>query len=466
MTTQPGSLARLSRVTRSEAHQPATNATAAAAARPHAPIQLRIAQAQGSAASDPQVPGIPGSSPIPNPVAINAAGRKSGEPSLAQSGSRTVATACAAMPSPRPVKPSCSVVVALTLTRSGGEPEDLGDARNHGLAVRADLRPLADDRHVERGDAAALGAHQARRHGRGSGRRRRRAIAGRSAGSACRCRRRRSRRAPRRSTHAGRHRRRNGRRAPAVCGTATPQSITWSPGPNGWTSKPWPTRMSPCRAAISRSAATRSCAVVTLRFSSLPATITGAIPAASATAASSVRCRPGGLAVRREDRGEVEALRRLRPPQPGAVDRLADHAVGDPLDRVAERQAGDRRRRAVERVEHAVDQPGIGNGRAPSWISTRSGRRRASASSPCRTESCRSAPPGNGRQQIEPGDVRHRRSRGPPAGSRPARRRCAGCADKGVTACRSTRRSRRAQVLLGQRCRRTGCRARRRRTRA
>src|SRR5262249_42789274 len=36
-----------------------------------------------------------------------------------QRGSRTVATAWAAIPSPRPVKPRRSVVVALTLTRSG-----------------------------------------------------------------------------------------------------------------------------------------------------------------------------------------------------------------------------------------------------------------------------------------------------------------------------------------------------------
>src|SRR6516165_9504198 len=39
-----------------------------------------------------------------------------------QSGRRTVATACAAMPSPRPVKPSLSVVVALTLTRAAATP--------------------------------------------------------------------------------------------------------------------------------------------------------------------------------------------------------------------------------------------------------------------------------------------------------------------------------------------------------
>ena len=34
----------------------------------------------------------------------------------------------------------------------------------------------------------------------------------------------------------------------------------------------------------------------------------------------------------------------------------------DPLDRVAERQAGDRRRRTVEPVQDPVDQPGIGEG--------------------------------------------------------------------------------------------------------
>src|SRR3974390_3062737 len=39
-----------------------------------------------------------------------------------QSGRRTVATACAAMPSPRPVKPSLSVVVALMLTRAAATP--------------------------------------------------------------------------------------------------------------------------------------------------------------------------------------------------------------------------------------------------------------------------------------------------------------------------------------------------------
>src|SRR4051794_40926705 len=35
------------------------------------------------------------------------------------------------------------------------DPGDLGDARAHDVAQRADLRPLADHRHLEIGDAAA-----------------------------------------------------------------------------------------------------------------------------------------------------------------------------------------------------------------------------------------------------------------------------------------------------------------------
>ena len=63
-----------------------------------------------------------------------------------------MATACAAMPSPRPVKPSLSVVVALMLTRLRRDAEDRGDPLDHRRAIGADLRPLADDRHVDRSD--------------------------------------------------------------------------------------------------------------------------------------------------------------------------------------------------------------------------------------------------------------------------------------------------------------------------
>src|SRR3954447_6564156 len=36
---------------------------------------------------------------------------------------------------------------------------DLGDARAHGIAQRADFRPLADQRHIEVGDASAARGH-------------------------------------------------------------------------------------------------------------------------------------------------------------------------------------------------------------------------------------------------------------------------------------------------------------------
>ena len=111
--------------------------------------------------------------------------------------------------------------------------------------------------------------------------------------------------------------------------------------------------------ASSRSAAARSCAVVTFRFSSLPATMTGARPAASAIAASSVSTLPDGRPVSRQDRREMKALRRLRPPQKRAVDGFADHAVLDALDRVAERQSRDRGRHPIKRIDHPADQPGI-----------------------------------------------------------------------------------------------------------
>ncbi len=74
-------------------------------------------------------------------------------------GSRTVAVANAAMPSPRPVNPIFSLVVALTATRVDGDAGDLGDARAHRVAVRPDARRLADDGDVEMRDASAARAH-------------------------------------------------------------------------------------------------------------------------------------------------------------------------------------------------------------------------------------------------------------------------------------------------------------------
>ena len=81
---------------------------------------------------------------------------------------RMFATAWAAMPSPRPVKPSRSVVVALMLTCDCGKAEDFRDPRAHGRAMRADLGLLANDRAVDmvddpaadRGPAAAAWARK------------------------------------------------------------------------------------------------------------------------------------------------------------------------------------------------------------------------------------------------------------------------------------------------------------------
>ena len=80
-------------------------------------------------------------------------------------GSATVAIAIATIPSPRPVKPIFSLVVAFTPTRVGVDAGDLGDARAHLVAMRTDLRRLADERHVEIDDPPAFLAHAA--HGVG-----------------------------------------------------------------------------------------------------------------------------------------------------------------------------------------------------------------------------------------------------------------------------------------------------------
>ena len=158
---------------------------------------------------------------------------------------------------------------------------DASDAFDHGFAVRADARRLADQGEVEMDDAPAGAPPADRRHGAGSGRTTRRAIADRTAGNACRCRRRRSCPAARRSAHAGPRRRRNGRPAPGRAG--------WRRRP----ASPGCRRRSRARRSRRRcafpSSSAMSSAVVILRLSSCPSTMTTRSPARSATAASSVR---------------------------------------------------------------------------------------------------------------------------------------------------------------------------------
>ena len=136
-------------------------------------------------------------------------------PRTPQSGSSTVATAWAAMPSPRPVKPSRSVVVALTEMRPARPPAARPAARSSPGACGAIFGPLADQRHVgigqsaaARGDALGGVAQEARAVGILPGRLAR-------AGSAGRYRPRPARRRSRRTARGCRHRRRNGRPAPS-----------------------------------------------------------------------------------------------------------------------------------------------------------------------------------------------------------------------------------------------------------
>ena len=83
-----------------------------------------------------------------------------------------------------------------------------------------------------------------------------------------------------------------------------------------------------------------------------------------------------GFVVRREDQIEAEGLRRLHGAQARSLRRGDDPALGvDLLDRVGHRRCGNRgpvaRAASMARETSSFE----GNGRAPSWISTMSGRR-------------------------------------------------------------------------------------------
>ena len=74
-----------------------------------------------------------------------------------------MAIACAAMPSPRPVEAQAFGGGRLDADPAGAEPEQPGEAQDHGGAVRADARPLADQGRIDMLDLAARGLDQAAR---------------------------------------------------------------------------------------------------------------------------------------------------------------------------------------------------------------------------------------------------------------------------------------------------------------
>ena len=115
----------------SAAQMPSTNSAAPAASTRTGPPSQTSSAAHGRAVSDAPAARCDRQEARAEPGGEQGrrVGRPRARPLLSQcrpparrpAGAR-VATACAAIPSPRPVKPSCSVVVALTLTRSAGRP--------------------------------------------------------------------------------------------------------------------------------------------------------------------------------------------------------------------------------------------------------------------------------------------------------------------------------------------------------
>ena len=194
------------------------------------------------------------------------------------------------MPSARPVKPSRSVVVALTLTRSASSERisamrSIMAARWGPIFGRSQI--MVTSRWVMRPPLPG----QVRPHAAGNGPKRRLANGDRSAGNACRYRRRRWHPAARRSA-----------RADPTSASEWPSRLhhagrdaadrTWSPGAKRVDVEALADAKiaEPC--SDQPFGGSRSSAVVTLKLSSLPGTTTGAMPRLRQPRQSSVSSRP------------------------------------------------------------------------------------------------------------------------------------------------------------------------------
>ena len=311
----------------------------------------------------------------------------------------TVAMAKAAMPSPRPVKPSPSLVVAFTPTRPASIPAISAMRARIALAVRRDLRPLADERHVEMDDAAAAFAHAAHRVGEEA--------VGRSAlplrvGG---------RKVLADIAVADRAEQRVGQRMEADIGVgmadeapvvrdldaAEPDGVARAEGMHvetlGRCASPSP-REHPFRGVESPPAS------VSFMLPRWPSTTRTGRPASAATAASSVRSllpAAAACAVRREQALERKSLRRLRGNEIFAGNSGGDRARRDALQRLGHGQAGDRAVRRVASGDDAVDDVAPARRAAPRRAPGRCpAARAASASSPFCTDCWRVAPPVTG----------------------------------------------------------------------
>src|SRR6516162_886056 len=167
MTMVPGSSVPVASATVAATHQPMMKTIRVATAIPAAPQWLRIAHAKGTAASDPQVPGANGKRPVPKPVAKSVAGCQSGRP-RGRSPTLTFPRARGKEGWGQRQPHGRDRLRSNTLAAAGkAEPvgrrrlnADAGrrDAENcrhlcdHRCPIDADLRALADDRHVDRSD--------------------------------------------------------------------------------------------------------------------------------------------------------------------------------------------------------------------------------------------------------------------------------------------------------------------------
>ena len=327
------------------------------------------------------------------------------------------------MPSPRPVKPRRSEVVALTLTRSGLDPGDAAERGAHRRGVRADLRRLADQRAVEMADGEAAVRGALHRLARGRSPRRRPSRRDRRAGTTGRCRLPPARRRWRRSARACRRRRRNGRRGRGRRGSPRRRASPASPGPKACTSKPLPVRMSMALSRCGRGAGEvgRGGDLEVVLVARRPGRTRGRRPGRPPRRRAA---SPGWARCAARIVGEAEALRRLRAPEALARGRRRRRrpSVAAP-ERVDHRQRGQGGREGVEGVERPPRRA-RGAGRAARRRGSARGRARAgaSASSPAQDRvgaaRARRRPAGAaGRRRGR--RARPRRVRGRRGGSRP-----------------------------------------------
>ena len=176
-----------------------------------------------------------------------------------------------------------------------------------------------------------------------------------------------------------------------------------------------------------RSAMARSSAVVSLMLAALPGTSATGRPAHSATAASSVRSRcrrprRAAWAARMSAKRKPCGVCARHSPARSRVAATRSSGAGL-LERVGQGDGGDGAGRWPSAASTRSMISAVTNGRAASWISTRSGACGASAARPLRTETCRVAPPAIGGEQSAAAPTR----RSPP--------RRAGSSPRAITTC-------------------------------